>query len=132
MISKFHALTDSEHKFHKARIENWLSIGFELECSWLGIRSHNHRLGNKWVEVPLLGTCCSANNGGSLKKFIYPSIKPWNNPGDISPTWKCASVLKSYWHNHATLLMIILRESSPNPGVTQGNLGFICLHHFLG
>ena len=27
-ISKFYDPTDSEHKFHKARIENWLSIGF--------------------------------------------------------------------------------------------------------
>ena len=27
---------DSEHKFHKTRIENWLSIGFELESPWLG------------------------------------------------------------------------------------------------
>ena len=29
-ISKFHALTDSEHKFHKARIENWPPIEFKL------------------------------------------------------------------------------------------------------
>ena len=29
-ISKFYDPTDSEHKFHKTRIENWLSIGFEL------------------------------------------------------------------------------------------------------
>ena len=30
-ISKFYNPTDSEHKLHKTRIENWLSIGFELE-----------------------------------------------------------------------------------------------------
>ena len=30
-ISKFYNHTDSEHKLHKTRIENWLSIGFELE-----------------------------------------------------------------------------------------------------
>ena len=29
-ISKFHAPTDSEPKFHKERIENWLPIEFEL------------------------------------------------------------------------------------------------------
>ena len=29
-ISKFHAPTDSEHKFHKARIKNWSPIEFKL------------------------------------------------------------------------------------------------------
>ena len=29
-ISKFHAPTDSEHKFHKARIENWPPTEFKL------------------------------------------------------------------------------------------------------
>ena len=29
-ISKFHAPTDSEQKFHKARIENWPPIEFKL------------------------------------------------------------------------------------------------------
>ena len=29
-ISKFYDPTDSEHKFHKTRIKNWLSIGFKL------------------------------------------------------------------------------------------------------
>ena len=41
-ISKFYNLTDSEHKFHKTRIENYLSIGFEPEFPWLGTYSHNH------------------------------------------------------------------------------------------
>ena len=41
-ISKFYNPTDSEHKLHKTRIENWVSIGFELESSWLGTYSHNH------------------------------------------------------------------------------------------
>ena len=31
-ILKFYDPTDSEHKLHKTRIENWLSIGFELEA----------------------------------------------------------------------------------------------------
>ena len=39
-ISKFYALTDSEHKFNKTQIENWLPIGCNLESSWLGTRSH--------------------------------------------------------------------------------------------
>ena len=30
-ISKFYDPSESEHKFHKTRIEYWLSIGFELE-----------------------------------------------------------------------------------------------------
>ena len=30
-ISKFFEPGDSEHKFHKMIIENWLSIDFELE-----------------------------------------------------------------------------------------------------
>ena len=29
-ISKFHDPTDPENKFYKTRIENWLTIGFEL------------------------------------------------------------------------------------------------------
>ena len=33
-ISKFHDPTDSEHKFHRTRIENWLSIGFKLGSPW--------------------------------------------------------------------------------------------------
>ena len=30
-ILKFHAPTDSEHKFHKTRIENWPPVEFKLE-----------------------------------------------------------------------------------------------------
>ena len=33
---------DSEHKFHKTRIENWLSIGFKLGFSWPRTYCHNH------------------------------------------------------------------------------------------
>ena len=32
-ISKFYAPTDSEHRFNKMGIENWLPIGFNLELS---------------------------------------------------------------------------------------------------
>ena len=38
----FYDPTDSEHKFHKTKIENWLSTGFELDFPWLGTYSHNH------------------------------------------------------------------------------------------
>ena len=51
-ISKFYAHSDSEHKFHKARIEIWLPIGFKLRYPWLVTCSYNHRLGICWVGVP--------------------------------------------------------------------------------
>ena len=79
-ISKFHALTDSEHKFHKVKIKNWLPIGFQ-------------------VGVPLLGTRCSTNNGGVSKHFIYQSIQSWDKPGGVSLPGNCASVLKSHSHH---------------------------------
>ena len=41
-ILKFHDPTDSEHKFYKKRIENWLSIGFKLGITWQRTYSHNH------------------------------------------------------------------------------------------
>ena len=36
--------TYSEHKSHKRKIENWLSIGFQLESYWLVMVTyiHNH------------------------------------------------------------------------------------------
>ena len=53
-ISKFYAPTDSEHKFNKTEIENWLPIGYNLGSSWLGTRSHT-------------ATLCSSTNGKSLQ-----------------------------------------------------------------
>ena len=42
-ISKFYDPSDSEHKFHKMRIENWLSVDFKLASLWLQTySSHNH------------------------------------------------------------------------------------------
>ena len=35
-ISYFYALTDSEHKFHKTGVENWLPVGFELGFALIG------------------------------------------------------------------------------------------------
>ena len=41
-ISKFDVATDSEYKFNKTKIENWLPIGFTLGSSWLGTGSRNY------------------------------------------------------------------------------------------
>ena len=41
-VSKFYSPTDSEHKFYKMWIENWLLIGFNPGPFWLGTRDHNH------------------------------------------------------------------------------------------
>ena len=41
-ILKFYDSTDSEHKFHKTRIKNWLSIDFELGSPRLRTYSFNH------------------------------------------------------------------------------------------
>ena len=49
-ISIFYAPTDSEHKFNKKEIENWLPIGYNLGSSWLGTRSHN-----RYNAKPLMG-----------------------------------------------------------------------------
>ena len=53
-ISKFYAPADSEHKFNKTEIENWLPIGYNLGSSWLETRSHT-------------ATLCSSTNGKSLQ-----------------------------------------------------------------
>ena len=72
-ISKFHAPTDSEHKFHKARIENWPPIAFKLGFPWLRIHRHNY----DWN--PLSGSPTTGNS-----KFNY---------------WNCANVPKSHSHH---------------------------------
>ena len=84
-ISKVYATTDSEHKFNKTEIKNWLPIGYNLRSSWLGTPSHNcyTMFISQW-EQP--------------SGFVYPSIKSWNNPGNISLSWSCASVLKCHTH----------------------------------
>ena len=35
-ISHFYALTDSDHKFYKTGVENWLLIGFGLGFALIG------------------------------------------------------------------------------------------------
>ena len=41
-ISKFYDSVDSERKFNKTNIENWLSIDFKLESHLLETYSHYH------------------------------------------------------------------------------------------
>ena len=84
-ISKLYGHTNSEHKFTKMEIENWLPIGYNLGSSWLGTCSHN-------------GYTMFISSWEELSGFIYPSIKSWNNPENISLSWNYASVLKSYTH----------------------------------
>ena len=92
-ISTFHAPTDSEHKFHKARIENWPPIELgNWDFPWLGIRRHNHCLGSRWVGVPLLGTRSSksskkfSNPWGNTRKSYSPPLPPlsWLTPETIT------------------------------------------------
>ena len=82
-ISKFYNHNDSEHKLHKTRIENWLSIGFELEFPWLGAYSHNHY------------TMFNLQYDGESKSFIYPSSKSSNNHGALSLPLTAQVLLKS-------------------------------------
>ena len=85
-ISGYFAPTDPEHKFNKTENENWLPLGYNLGSSWLGTRSHNHyAMFTHWW--------------GESSRFIYPSIKSWNDPGNISLLWKCASVPKPPIHH---------------------------------
>ena len=158
-ISKFHWFSDSQWKFHKTRIENWLPIRFELGSPWLGICSHNYRLGTRWLVVPLLGIRSSTNNGVVPKIIISPSKKSWKIPGETSLPWNLASALKSqphhpewhrppieqktnkvvgwiiYTHSTSTKLRYLARNKTeselPTLGVTQGNLGLTSLPHSL-
>ena len=80
-VSGYFAPTDSEHKFNKTENENWLPLGYNLGSSWLRTRSHNHyTMFTHWR--------------GESSRFTYPSIKSWNDPGNISLLWKCSSVPK--------------------------------------
>ena len=56
-ISKFYNSTDSEHKLHKTRIENWHSIGFELEFPWM----------ETYSQVITTAPCSTNSMMGSLK-----------------------------------------------------------------
>ena len=65
--------TDSEHKLHKTRIENRLSIAFDLGSPWLGTYSHNHY------------TISTLQYDGSLK-ILYAHLQ---NLGTILETFHC-------------------------------------------
>ena len=81
-ISKFYEPSDSEPKFNKRRIKNWLSISFKLGSPWMRTCSHNHC------------TMFNIQYDGESESSIYPSSKSWNNPGDLSLPLNCASTLK--------------------------------------
>ena len=83
-ISKFYNPTDSERRLHETRIENWLSIGFELDSPpWLGNYSHANY------------TMLSFSMMGSLKVLYRPIFKvDCYSPGDLSLPLNCASALK--------------------------------------
>ena len=90
-ILKFYAPTESEHKFLKTGIKNWLPIRFNVGSFWLRTRSHNHY------------TIFNRQWGG----FIYTmswnntfiSIMSWNNTGDFSLLWNYTSFLKSHTYH---------------------------------
>ena len=53
-----------------------------------------------------------------VESLKYPSIKSWNNPGDISLSWNCASVLKC--HNH---------QSEEQQPTREQKINHHCLNH---
>ena len=59
-IWKFYTPTNSELKFYKSRIENWLPIGFNLRSFW-------------WEPTVKTSTLCSTANGLSLKVLYTDS-----------------------------------------------------------
>ena len=78
-----------------------------------------HRIQSRTI----ITTLCSTTTGESLYGFTHPSIKTWNNPGDISLTWNCISVIKSQpphseWHQlpikrkPTTIDLIIYKHST--------------------
>ena len=74
-VLKFYDPTFSEYKFHKMRIKNWLSIGFELRFPCLRTYCHNHYVHHaQHMIYKMLGSL----------KLLYSSSKSWNNPGDLS------------------------------------------------
>ena len=73
-ISKFHAPTDSENKFHKPRVKNWPPIEFKSGFPWLRIRRHNHWLGTRWVSLPLLG----------IQNWTIETVQVFQNPTPIT------------------------------------------------
>ena len=78
LISKFYDATDSEHKFHKNKnpqVLNWNPPDWEPT-----------------VITITPGSTYSMME--SLKNFIYPSTRFWNNPGDSSLPLNCANALK--------------------------------------
>ena len=125
-MSMFHDPTDSEQKFHKTRIENWLSIGFELGIPWLRIYSHNHYTMHGLLLISWMR---------SLKLLsIYQYSKSWKNPGDISLPLNWTSAFKIHTQcpelhqtptkpNRAICLIIYKRNSRKKKWVLGHLLG---------
>ena len=125
-ISMFHDPTDSEQKFHKTRIENWLSIGFEPGTPWLRIYSHNHYIMHGLLLISWMR---------SLKLLsIYQYSKSWKNPGDLSLPLNCTSAFKIHTQcpelhqtrtkpNHAICLIIYKSNSRKKKWVLGHLLG---------
>ena len=109
-ISKFYAHSDSEHKFHKARIEIWLPIGFKLRYPWLVTCSYNHRLGICWVGVPRREPAVQLLMEGSLIKH-FTSLKLWKRSQIPQPSPRVTLTLNKsrtktnhHWLNHLQTL----------------------------
>ena len=95
-ISKFHAPTDSEDKFHKVRIKNWPPIEFKLESHWLRIRRHDHQLGTRWVGFPLLGTWRLTTETMQMFQIPHPSPR-------VASAFNRTKT-KHHWLNHLKTL----------------------------
>ena len=84
-ISKIYDPPNSEQKFYKTRIENWLSIGFKLGFPWLRTYSYNHyTMHNMWHKVGMMGSL----------KLSYTHLQVLEQSGDLSLPLNCANALK--------------------------------------
>ena len=101
-ISKFYDPTDSKYKFHKTRIKNWLTIGFEL--------------GYPGWELTVITTtpCSTCTMMGSLK-VLYTHLQ------------SLGTILETF---HFPLTVQVISKSIPNIQSSiklQQNLTIICL-----
>ena len=144
-ISKFHAPTGSEHKFHKARIENWPPIKFKLgfpdwestaiTTDWEPAEWQSPYWEHAVRQLKLSDIAFNLNlvsffterrklNCASVPKS-HSHHPGWHRPSiEQKPT---TIGLIIYKHSRSTKfftsLVIRLRESSRTPRLTKGNLG---------
>ena len=77
-----------------------MNTNFIKRESIIGYQKGSIREHLDWEPAVITTTLCSTTNGESLMDlYTHPSIKSWNNPGDISLTWKFANVLKPHTHH---------------------------------